>query len=250
MNKLKHYKTITLKLKGDRITAEKLRSSIGAFYGFVDEVASEISGRKKPIKWIVRIKKGSIVLTNEPELMEDLSPQMQDNIFEKIQTGIDALEKEAERPPFYTDKALEYLEVLASIPQGRSNGLTGIEISIDRDKHSLTKEILLNVDTLLGVYSKALGSIEGKLQTLSERGGLKFIVYDALTDRGVRCYITEELMPDAARAFSKRVYVYGMIHYDNRGNPKTIKVEELRIFEDRKNIPTAFEICGILGGSN
>jgi hypothetical protein len=246
MSKLKQYKTITLKLQGEKITAEKLRSSIGAFYGFVDEVASQVSGVKKPIKWIVTIKKGSIILTNEPELIENLSPQVQRNIFENIQKGIDTLKKEAERPPFYTDRALEYLETLASIPHGRGNGLTGIDISIDRDKYPLTKEVLAHVDSLLGVYSKALGSIEGKLQTLSERGGLKFIVYDALTDKGVRCYVAEELMPDATRAFGKRVYVYGMIHYDNKGNPKTIKVEELRIFEEEKKIPTALEICGIL----
>jgi hypothetical protein len=247
MIKDKKHKVISLKLEGDKITSDKLRSSIGNFYGFVDEVASEISGRKKPIKWIVRVKKGSIILANEPEIAENLNPAITDRIFESIKIGIESLEKVAHRPLSFSDRALEYLQGLAAIPKGRSNGLTGIHISIDRKPHKLTSHVIANVDSILGVYSKALGSIEGKLQTISERGGYKFIVYDSLSDKPVRCDIDEDLILEATRAFGKRIYVYGVISYDKNGVPKSIRVQEFKVFKERETLPSAFEVCGILG---
>lgn len=164
MNKIKKHKMITLKLQGDKITAENLRYSIGAFYGFIDEIATEVSGKRKPIRWIVRVRKGSIVFINEPEIMEELSPKITDEIFESVQGGIDSLEKNATRPAHFSDKALEYLQDLASISsKARKNGLEGISVTVDRKPHKLTAHVIANVDFILGVYSKALGSIEGRL---------------------------------------------------------------------------------------
>lgn len=248
MNKNKRHRIITLKLQGDKITSDKLRYSIGAFYGFMDEIATEVSGKRKPIKWIVRVRKGSIVFINEPEMMEELSPKVTEEIFESVERGIDSLEKEALRPIHFSDKALEYLQDLASIPsKTRKDGLEGISITIDRKPRKLTSHVIANVDSILGVYSKALGSIEGKLSTLSERGGLKYFVYDSLTDKPIRCHITEDFILDATRAFGKRIYVYGLISYDKNGNPKSVKVQEMKIFEDREKLPSAMEVCGILG---
>jgi hypothetical protein len=98
----------------------------------------------------------------------------------------------------------------------------------------------------LGVYSKALGSVEGRLSTISERGALKFIVYDSLTDKPIRCNISDDLLFEATKGFRKRVYVYGLISYDKNGTPKSINVQDLKVFQEREKLPSAFEICGIL----
>jgi len=246
MNKPKKYRMVTLNIKGDRITAEKLRNSIGAFYGFIDEIASEVSGQRRPIRWIVRVRKGSIVLINEPEIIRELSPNVTETIFESIKRGVDSLGKEAVRPAYFSDRALEFLQNLASIPKERSNGLEAISITVETKSYKLTPHVIANVDSILGVYSKALGSVEGRLSTLSERGGLKIIVYDSLSDKPVRCDITEELLSEATKAFGNRVYVYGLISYDKNGIAKSIRVQELKTFREREKLPSAFEICGIL----
>jgi len=247
MHKAKRYRTLTLNIKGEKITAEKLRSSIGSFYAFIDEVASEVSGQRRPIRWIVRVKKGSIILINEPEIVRDLSPKVTDAIFESIKRGVDSLGKEAIRPAHFSDRALEYLQDLASIPKERTNGLEAISIKVETKSYKLTPYVIANVDSILGVYSKAFGSIEGRLSTLSERGGLKFIVYDSLTDKPIRCDISEEFFIEATKAIRKRVYVYGLISYDKNGVPKSIRVDELRAFPERDKLPSAFDVCGILG---
>jgi hypothetical protein len=247
MEKAKKYRTISLRIKGEKITADKLRSSIGAFYALIDEIASEVSGQRKPIKWIVSVRKGSINLINEPEIVRDLSPKVTDEIFASIKRGIPSLEKNAIRPAHFSDRALEYLQDLASIPKERTNGLEAISIKVETKSYKITPHVIANVDSILGVYSKSFGSIEGRLSTLSERGSLKFIVYDSLTDKPIRCDITEELFIEATKAIRNRVYVYGLISYDKNGIPKSIRVQELKTFRDRIELPSAFDVCGILG---
>ncbi len=245
MNKLKRY--VTLKLEGDRINANKLRGSISNFYEFIDEIACQVFKRKKPIKWIVEVKEGSINLINEAEVDEKLDQAMQDKVFRLIGTGINILNKEAKIPPNFNDKALEHLQDLAAIPDIKKNGLQRIGILIDNKRFTLSKNVVSNIDLLLGVKSKAFGSIEGRLSTLSERGSKRFIIYDSITDKGVNCYIHDNgILYDAANAFGKRVYVYGMISYDYMGNPKSIKVEYLKVFKDSQDLPTAFDVLGIL----
>jgi hypothetical protein len=242
-------KYITLKLEGDKISADKLRGSISSFYGFVEEIASQVFNRKNPINWIVRVKEGSIELVNEAELIEKLDQKLQDKVFSLIGDGIDILNKEAKIPSNYNERALMYLQDLASIPDMHKNGLEHIDIFIDKERYPLSYHVVANVDALLGVKFKAFGSIEGRLQTISERGSRRFIVYDSLTDRGVRCNIEyDEIMHEAAEAFGRRVYVYGSISYDSFGDPKSIKVEELRVFKENQELPTASEVCGILKG--
>jgi hypothetical protein len=95
---------------------------------------------------------------------------------------------------------------------------------------------------------KALGSVEGKLLILSKQGGIAVIIYDSLSDKPVRCVISDELIPIAAQAFGKdkRASVTGMISYGKEGIPQSIKVEEIKVFPDREELPSAFDVYGIL----
>lgn len=244
--------TITLKLKGDRITADKLRKSIDAFYGLMDEVVTEVSGKKKPIKWIVSVRKGSIILTSEPEIVGELPPLITDEIFATLEKGVKSLEKKASRPERFTDKALIYLQDLASIPEAKGNGLDMISIEVNKKSHVLTKHVVANVDSLLGEYSHALGSIEGRLETISERGGNKLFVYESLMNRGILCYVNEEIMLKVLdpKYFGKRVSVSGMISYDKDGAPKRIRVadiEDIVVLNERGHSDSILKLCGVLG---
>ncbi len=54
----------------------------------------------------------------------------------------------------------------------------------------------------LGAQRNALGSIEGKLSTISERQTFQFVVFDALSDRGVNCFVPETKFKEASRGGS------------------------------------------------
>ena len=58
----------------------------------------------------------------------------------------------------------------------------------------------------------SIGAITGRVQTLSNRGGLRFNLYDTFHDKAVACYLAsgqEELMREA---WGQRASVSGSIH--------------------------------------
>jgi hypothetical protein len=71
---------------------------------------------------------------------------------------------------------------------------------------------------------EAYGGIEGRVQTLSSRGSLRFTLYDLLHDRAVSCYLTsgaEETMRDV---WGKLALVEGWVKRDAQtGRPITIR---------------------------
>ena len=82
--------------------------------------------------------------------------------------------------------------------------------------------------------SKSVGAITGRVQTLSNRGGLRFNLYDAVHDRAVGCYLLqgqEELM---RKAWGRRARVSGSISRElPTGRPLAIRqIRNVEILED------------------
>ena len=72
--------------------------------------------------------------------------------------------------------------------------------------------------------TKSIGAIAGRVQTLSNRGGLRFNLYDTVHDRAVGCYLQqgqEELMREA---WGRRAHVSGRISREvETGRPVSIR---------------------------
>ena len=70
----------------------------------------------------------------------------------------------------------------------------------------------------------AYGAVEGAVQTLTKRHGLRFTLYDSLNDRAVSCYLEagyEEIMRDM---WGKRAIVQGWVTRDpSDGRPLTVR---------------------------
>lgn len=70
----------------------------------------------------------------------------------------------------------------------------------------------------------ALGAIQGTIQTISSRGGLKFTLYDLMHKRAISCYLppgSEDLMRDA---WEKNAIVHGIVRRDPAtGRPTSIR---------------------------
>jgi len=246
MNDSKNIKTITLKIEGENISAEKFKRSVLYFYSLLDEVTCEITGKRKAIQWFVNVKKGSIVLASRGvSLGKDRNVPGQ--VLFAVKDGLETIKKEPKRPEYFSEKALDLFLDLGSLAE-KTNGIKDVKIIVDRKTFKFTTKALNNVDTILGYAGKAYGSIEGRIHTLSERGGLKILIDDDLTHKSIRCNMPEDLLSEAMDAFRKRVYVSGRINYDNDGQPKSIKAEEIKIFPDKKTLPTFSDVCGILGG--
>lgn len=240
-------KNVVLKIEGDKITAQQFRRGLSTFHSLLEEVAKEYTRSTHPFTWFVTASKGSINIEFHPEPKE-MTKALLDSYLDVFNSGLDILQTKAERPPFFNDMALEDVEILSNLPsREESEGITKISIWADKASHVLDPYYSANVNSILEIKAKSLGSIEGELLTVSQRGDTKIVVYESLTDKAVQCFIPDEMLESAFDAFGKRVYVFGLIGYGKDGRPKNIKVENLKIFPKIEDIPSAFDMCGILG---
>jgi hypothetical protein len=70
----------------------------------------------------------------------------------------------------------------------------------------------------------AYGAVEGRVQTLSNRGGLRFTLYDLLHDKAVSCYLREGHEGMMRDAWGKIAVVEGIVSRDPvTGRPLTVR---------------------------
>lgn len=82
----------------------------------------------------------------------------------------------------------------------------------------------------------ALGVVEGRIQTLTSRDRLRFTLYDAIHDKAVTCYGTEEQQDLLRGIWDKRAIVHGWISRDPvTGRPVTIR--QIRAIEPVREVP-------------
>ena len=125
-------------------------------------------------------------------------------------------------------------------------GVESIRVAADDIQFALTSKTSANVDNLVGVETRSFGTIEGRLRTVTESGGIHVVVQDALTHNNVRCFIDEQDTDRFVAAFRKRVVVYGEIRYAKDGHALSIKASDLRVMRDPDKLPKIEEMVGIL----
>lgn len=78
------------------------------------------------------------------------------------------------------------------------------------------------------------GAIEGRVQTLTERKGLRFTLYDTFNDRAVSCYLQEEQKEPMRQIWGQRAIVEGEITRDTMsGRPIAVRhLTSIRIVSD------------------
>ncbi len=76
------------------------------------------------------------------------------------------------------------------------------------------------VDLATGAY----GAFEGRVQTISNRGGLRFTLFDLLHDKAVSCYLAEGQQDIMADVWGRMAVVEGWVTRDPRtGRPRSVR---------------------------
>jgi hypothetical protein len=81
----------------------------------------------------------------------------------------------------------------------------------------------------------AFGAIEGRVQTLSSRGGLRFTLYDTLNDKAVSCYLAEGYENIMRDAWGRLAVVEGWVSRDPlSGRPLAVRrVRDVKVLPER-----------------
>jgi hypothetical protein len=236
---------LTLKLDGKGIPAERFLKSVSSFVNLINEVSDNASGTDNAFCWVVSVESGSSIVHFAPE-PKSAAPAQIDMAMDAIEHGFAIIENRAERPQFWSDLALKRAKELSEALDVVHESLNKISVASGSKASVVTRKTSHHVDQLIGSDKSALGTIEGKLRTVTEGGGLHFVVHDALTQNRVRCYFDDSKTDEIIAAFRQRVAVYGQIRYRMDGVPVSIRVHDFRVLRDHSKLPGIQDVRGIL----
>ena len=234
---------LTLEIDGTNVTPDKFLRSVRSFFSILSEVTADIAGRKG-IEWRVAVKEGSNLVG--VRAMPGFDPAIVMQVVSAVSDGIASLESHAAHPRHFSERAVKSLGELADVVGTTEGDDTVVRVWAKKEPLRITHKAVANVSQLFASEHEDHGSIEGRLQTVTERGGLQFVVYEPLWDQPIRCRIPERLIELAMANFRNRVEVYGLIRYRKDGKPVSIQVDDIVAFPAKEAIPSFRDVHGIL----
>ncbi len=209
--------TITLELEGE-VYLEDFVKALRELRSLINGLSKDVAGGAK-LDWSVDyLEGGSAVATLRGVATDEDERRQVEEIVRAYGEVGRALEMGTEIQ--YSRPVAKAAHEIASILNGRIG-----EILFQTD---ITEARITSPDdsadrrTATGFY--AYGAIQGKLNTLSSRRGLRFVLYDTFGN-AVCCYIPEadERMRERMRkAWDEFVIVEGKVHRDATGKPVSI----------------------------
>ncbi len=239
-----HNHQVVLNLDG-RVSPSEFLRGVRDFFDLIRSVSQAVTGEEGGIDWNISVKGGSNLIVAQGTPSGSSTIETVIRTVTAIGEGVTALESGTEeRPRYFSDKALEKAKDIASLGEN-SKGIERVEIRANGTRQTISARSIVSVKEALGKEYTALGSVEGRLQTVTSRQGFKIVVYDSLNDKRVDCHIAdEELRAKALSAFGKRVAVHGVVKY-RRGRPISIRATRIRIFRPREELPKPADMRGI-----
>jgi hypothetical protein len=229
---------------GTSVDLAQLVTAATEFSAAVREVARAYTGVSNAVRWIVEVHPGCVTLPLMPEVVsEKVSPSAAAELPELIAGGLDLLQREAVRPDYFTDRALEKFRDVAKFakddfPIGVRNG---------HGRIPLGTQLVHHVELILGKPRYSVGTIEGRLESVTIHGNSEFTIWP--TGRtGVKCSFGQllSLENDVAPALGKRVSARGRIKSKPDGTREGLQVHSLRVLN--RNPVEPDEVRGILRG--
>lgn len=239
---------LVLELDGPRLTEKKFMSALKAFFSILNDVADTASGEKKAVTWIVSVHRGS-QLVKAKGTSKKVSSEKIVEICGAINEGLASLNERAKRPRFFSDSSLKQASGLAHIIDIDGKGVERVGIGRNGSFSRLSHKVVAHVEELIGVEQPSIGTIDGRLEVVSARGGFHFSVYDGLTDKRVKCEVGQDKLEAILSAFNHRVTVTGLIRYRRDGLPKSIEVEDFEVIPPDNELPSHLDVKGILKGN-
>jgi hypothetical protein len=213
----------TLELLGEQIPLAAFADAMGRFRAIIAALSAEVPGGTS-IEWFVDdLSRGSATATIRGEAK---SPSQELSV-EQVVTAFDSLGASLAEDDLggYGPKIVREARGLADILNGKIEALvfqTARRESIIRKQAKPTLGVPVEWKAVQVVG--AFGAIEGRVQTLTSRGSLRFMLYDTLNDRAVNCFVDEGQQPMMRDIWGKRAIVEGWVSRDPKsGRPLAIR---------------------------
>lgn len=232
---------------GGKIPLERFIQAVQDFLDILRDVDSQTTQRAGgSLNWVIDdLSGGSAHVNVVPEPRDELTPLWAaSTVVDHFSRGIAILATEGVTPPFFTDRSVRKAHALTSLVS--EAGITQVGFRMRGQEVTLTRAMVDRAVRQLEGQLKAIGTVEGTLETVSVHGAAFFNVYRAVTGEPVRCTFPRELLDRVKAALSRRVLVRGTIHTRPNGNITSVRVRELEVFPDESELPTVATMRGIL----
>jgi len=226
---------IEIKVEG-KLTPEKFIEAVRLFFSMVEGVTKNVA--TKPVHWVVEVEKNSTLVRGRVENPSIESRQAIDAICR----GVRSLRSGNRTLPYgFTKREVLACKSLAAL---NGDGVQSISIKNGSAPEDVPQTIVETAEAILsGEAYTAFGSIEGKIDSLSDKRGFICSITDPIYHREITCYFTKsEVSEEAYRGFRKRVMAGGLIRYAKEGHPTSIVVDTIRIFPEESELPTIEEV--------
>jgi hypothetical protein len=230
---------IEIAINAKKLTPEKFIKAAESFFGLVQGVAFNVAGEKDPVKWAVEVDKGSAILR---ACATNPSPKSEQTIA-AVFLGLRSLQSGARGiPAWFTNEELKASKKLTELIDG--DNIQSIYIKNGAAPESLSRKIADAAEAILnGESYQAFGSLEGKVDSLSDKKSLICSITDPIYHCEITCYFTNnEAAEEAVKGFRKRVLASGLIRYGKEGRPTSISVDKIRIFPEESELPTVEQV--------
>ena len=237
--------TFRLKLAGEPpgISFKSFLQACNSSLKVIDELDSAISGGSGMLEWVVSdLSIGSLVVEAESHSRvkgRDTGPE----VVRAFMSGLRQIEEEGTTPTYFSETGLRHARRLMTVIG--HNGTRGILISNSEETVALTASASVNVEQLLKIRHRTIGSVEGKLETISVHGSKpKFLIYQSSNKKAVMCLFEPELLESAKTALGQRVLAAGVVLYNVKGEPVRVVVERIRILRHGTELPSISDVTG------
>jgi hypothetical protein len=166
-----------------------------------------------------------------------------DDVIDSSIGGLRTLEETGLTPPYLSSYGLSNAKKLVKLIG--NHGITGIELKNHTEEVLLTSKASANIDLITRIKRQSIGSVEGRLESISVHRGSKFIVYHHITNKAITCNFNERLLDQVKDGLGRRVIASGEIQWNINGEPISVNVDRLRFLGLENELPTIEEIGGI-----
>lgn len=216
--------SLTFALDGD-VSLDDLHETISSLRALLRALSSDVAA-KEAVDWSVADLSGGSASATLFGVSD--SPEAIERIIAAYGATGKALEQRTPIP--YSDHVNRAAHRLA--------GLVGGSIRAARFETAGETAIVTN-PALVAVPTRpvsALGTVEGRVQTLTSRDRLRFTIYDSLHDKAVTGYVTEEQQDLLRGIWDKRAVVHGWVTRDPvSGRPLTVR--RVSAIEQPREVP-------------
>ena len=207
---------VTLALNGDVPLAAFARA-MQHLSALIEALTAELDVTGA-MTWVVdELQAGSAVATfrGEPTLGHDVEAVTR---VVHAYTAVGHALAAHERPP-YSPRVIRAAEAIVALVADR---VASVRFETAEADATISGVLIRAEPSATPVH--AYGAVEGRIQTLTSRGGLRFTLYDAVYDHAVRCFLEEDKDDLARDAWRRAAIVEGLVSRDPVfGYPVTIR---------------------------